>query len=65
MLLFFWKLISYVYRLYVGGAQYQGNSTLDGKIVLITGASGGLGLQTAKELAKRGKQIYNTTLFFH
>lgn len=38
----------------MGGPRCPTSSRIDGKVVLITGASGGLGLETAKELAKRG-----------
>jgi retinol dehydrogenase 12 len=43
----------------VQNKRYVNNDArIDGKIVIITGANSGLGLETAKQLAKRGGKIY-------
>lgn len=44
-------------RLFVGGAQYQNSQRLDGKIVIVTGSSSGIGFETAKNLAARGAHV--------
>lgn len=37
---------------------FRKDSRIDGKIVIITGANTGIGLETAIDLAKRGGKIY-------
>uniref|UniRef100_T1J5Y9 Retinol dehydrogenase 13 n=1 Tax=Strigamia maritima TaxID=126957 RepID=T1J5Y9_STRMM len=38
--------------------KYLGEERIDGKTVIITGANSGIGLETAKELARRGGRIF-------
>lgn len=42
-------------RTYIGGQECPSDAKITDKVVLITGASSGMGLQLAKELAKRGR----------
>lgn len=42
------------HRTYIGGQECPNDNRITDKVVLVTGGSGGIGLQTAKELAKRG-----------
>lgn len=42
----------------MGGQLCPSEARITDKIVLITGGSSGLGLEVAKELAKRGKNKY-------
>lgn len=44
-------------REYVGGKKYGGKEKLVGKTVIVTGASSGIGKETAIELAKRGARV--------
>lgn len=46
-----------VFRIYVGGSYCDSQKRIDNKIVIITGGSSGIGLEVAKELAKRGKSL--------
>lgn len=44
-------------RRYFSGGVCTNQSRVDGKTIIITGANIGIGLETAKELAKRGGRI--------
>lgn len=40
------------------GEKLDKKFTANDKIAIVTGASGGIGLETARELAKRGARVY-------
>ncbi|XP_056641126.1 retinol dehydrogenase 13-like [Diorhabda sublineata] len=44
-------------RFYVAGTYCESPARIDGKIVIITGSSSGIGFETAKELARRGANL--------
>jgi NAD(P)-dependent dehydrogenase (short-subunit alcohol dehydrogenase family) len=52
-----WKGISDLFKKQVRVGKFQADDRLDGKKVLITGSSSGLGLATAKDLAKLGAEV--------
>ncbi|XP_055715678.1 retinol dehydrogenase 13-like [Phlebotomus papatasi] len=51
-------VILYNVRQYAQGGQYRKNHRMDGKVVIITGSSSGIGFETALDLARRGARIY-------
>lgn len=50
--------IIFICRLLAQGAKYQKGNRMDGKVIIVTGANGGIGMATALNLAQRGARIY-------
>lgn len=53
-------LAFYGLRVYIKGTNCNLTDRIDNRIVLVTGANTGIGLETAKELAKRGAHVVMT-----
>ncbi|GLV36495.1 uncharacterized protein CBL_08008 [Carabus blaptoides fortunei] len=50
--------LAYLLKDQLGGKQYDRNLKIDNKVVIITGANTGIGMETAQDLARRGAKIY-------
>uniref|UniRef100_A0A1B6DCI5 Retinol dehydrogenase 13 n=1 Tax=Clastoptera arizonana TaxID=38151 RepID=A0A1B6DCI5_9HEMI len=48
---------SLIIKDYFGGKKYEGCNTAENKVIIITGANTGIGLETAKELAKKNAKV--------
>ncbi|XP_064484691.1 retinol dehydrogenase 12-like [Ornithodoros turicata] len=48
----------YLVRRYIAGAVCRTSLQLNGKVAIVTGANSGIGLEVARELAKRGARVY-------
>lgn len=44
-------------RAYMGGKTYKSDKTLQGKVVIVTGANTGIGFEVASDMALRGAQV--------
>lgn len=42
---------------YISCGYYHGRVKMNGKVVIVTGANGGIGKETAREIAKRGARV--------
>lgn len=56
------KLKIFYIRDYMGGPRYKGEERIAGKTVIVTGANTGIGKETARELARRGR-LFHSTIF--
>jgi len=60
-LIFFNVCTVFCCRDVIGGKRYAGKERIPGQTVIITGATSGIGKETAKELADRGALNYRTS----
>ena len=50
-------ILLYFLRIYFKGGQCKTKHSLEGKVIIVTGASAGIGKESALDLAKHGAQV--------
>lgn len=51
-------ILCYIFRDNVSGGKFTSKIRAEDKVVAITGANSGIGLETARDLATRGAEVY-------
>ena len=52
------RVVVFLFRLWVQGGRCTSKARLDGKVAVITGANTGIGRETARDLARRGAEVH-------